>query len=127
MLSPELETRAFLGRPVVDIYGRSLGRVIGIERNAFGELEEVQVEAAGGLIDRFQFPVRCKCDDLWREPQLSRLCANDEPSRGLDLDLLEFSEGVSFDSDYSPEASTVDVYYWTSEKGSGFELRGEHD
>jgi len=50
MLSPELETRAFLGRPVVDIYGRSLGRVIGIERNAFGELEGVQVEAAGGLI-----------------------------------------------------------------------------
>src|SRR2546427_10253279 len=50
MLSPELETRAFLGRPVVDIYGRSLGRVIGIERNAFGELERVQVEAAGGHI-----------------------------------------------------------------------------
>ncbi len=50
MLSPELETRAFLGRPVVDIYGRSLGRVIGIERNAFGELEGVQVEAAGGHI-----------------------------------------------------------------------------
>src|SRR5256712_11033184 len=50
MLSPELETRAFLGRPVVDIYGRSLGRGIGIERNAFGELEGVQVEAAGGHI-----------------------------------------------------------------------------
>src|SRR5213594_2550159 len=50
MLSPELETRAFLGRPVVDIYGRSLGRVIGIERNAFGELEGVQVEASGGHI-----------------------------------------------------------------------------
>src|SRR2546428_13701084 len=50
MLSPELETRAFLGRPVADIYGRSLGRVIGIERNAFGELEGVQVEAAGGHI-----------------------------------------------------------------------------
>src|SRR5207237_8569632 len=62
-----------------------------------------------------------------REPQLSRLCANDEPSRGLDLDPLEFSEGVSFDSDYSPEASTVDVYYWAPEKGSAFELRGEHD
>jgi len=78
-------------------------------------------------VDRFQFPVRCQGDDLWREPQLSRLCANDEPSGGLDLDPLEFSEGVSFDSDYSPEAPTVDVYYWTPEKGSGLELRGEYD
>ena len=50
MLSPELETRALLGHPVIDLYGRSLGRVIGIERNAFGELEGVQVEAPGGHI-----------------------------------------------------------------------------
>src|SRR2546430_1987969 len=103
MFSPELETRAFLGRPVVDIYGRSLGRVIGIERNAFGELEEVQVEAAGGLI------VSAKARQLGLTPKIITLTpdwkleAVDEPSRGLDLDLLEFSEGVSFDSDYSPE------------------------
>ncbi len=50
MISPELETKALLGHPVVDTYGRSLGRVIGIERNAFGELESVQVEAPGGQI-----------------------------------------------------------------------------
>ena len=50
-MSPELETRALLARPVIDIYGRSLGRVIGIERNAFGELEGVQVEAQGGQIN----------------------------------------------------------------------------
>jgi hypothetical protein len=50
MISPELETRALLGHPVIDTYGRSLGRVIGIERNAFGELESVQVEAPGGQI-----------------------------------------------------------------------------
>jgi hypothetical protein len=50
MISSELETRALLGHSVVDTYGRSLGRIIGIERNAFGELESVQVEAAGGQI-----------------------------------------------------------------------------
>src|SRR5437667_11180884 len=50
MLSAEFQTRALLGRPVVAVYGRSLGRVIGIERDAFGELEGVQVGAAGGLI-----------------------------------------------------------------------------
>jgi CdvA-like coiled-coil domain len=50
MISPELETKALLGHPVFDTYGRSLGKVIGIERNAFGELESVQVEAAGGQI-----------------------------------------------------------------------------
>ena len=47
---PELETRALLGRSVMDLYGRSLGRVIGLERNPFGELEGVQVEAPGGQI-----------------------------------------------------------------------------
>src|SRR5438132_11359049 len=50
MLSPELETKALLGRGVTDIYGRLLGRVIGIERNPFGEMEGVQVEATGGII-----------------------------------------------------------------------------
>lgn len=50
MLTPELETRALLGRSVSDIYGRLLGRVIGIERNPFGEMEGVQVEATGGTI-----------------------------------------------------------------------------
>ena len=50
MIAPELETKALLGHSVVDTYGRSLGKVIGIERNAFGELESVQVEAAGGQI-----------------------------------------------------------------------------
>jgi len=50
LLSPELETKALLGRSVNDIYGRLLGRVIGIERNPFGEMEGVQVEATGGII-----------------------------------------------------------------------------
>jgi hypothetical protein len=50
LLTPELETRALLGRGVADIYGRVLGRVIGIDRNPFGELEGVQVEGIGGNI-----------------------------------------------------------------------------
>jgi hypothetical protein len=50
MITSELETKALLGHSVFDTYGRSLGRVIGIERNAFGELESVQVEAPGGQI-----------------------------------------------------------------------------
>jgi len=50
VLSPELETKALLGRSVSDIYGRLLGRIIGIERNPFGEMEGVQVEATGGII-----------------------------------------------------------------------------
>jgi len=50
LLSPELETKALLGRGVTDIYGRLLGRIIGIERNPFGEMEGVQVEATGGII-----------------------------------------------------------------------------
>lgn len=50
MITSELETKALLGHSVVDTYGRSLGKVIGIERNAFGELESVQVEAPGGQI-----------------------------------------------------------------------------
>lgn len=39
-----------MGRNVTDVYGRTLGRIIGIERNSFGELEGVQVEAVGGRI-----------------------------------------------------------------------------
>jgi CdvA-like coiled-coil domain len=50
MISPELETKNLLGHTVVDSYGRTLGRIIGIERNAFGEMESVQVEAPGGQI-----------------------------------------------------------------------------
>jgi hypothetical protein len=50
LITSELETKALLGHSVIDTYGRSLGRVIGIERNAFGELESIQVEAAGGQI-----------------------------------------------------------------------------
>ena len=50
MISPELETKNLLARAVVDAYGRSLGKVIGIERNAFSELESIQVEAPGGQI-----------------------------------------------------------------------------
>lgn len=50
MLTPELETKALLGRSVSDVYGRLLGRVIGIERNPFGEMEGIQVEATGGII-----------------------------------------------------------------------------
>src|SRR3989442_2583304 len=50
MLSPELETKALLGRRVSDVYGRLLARVIGIERNPFGEMEGEQVEATGGII-----------------------------------------------------------------------------
>lgn len=50
MISPELETRALLGHPVTDTYGRNLGRVIGIERNPFGELESIQVESTAGQI-----------------------------------------------------------------------------
>ena len=50
MLLPKLETRALLGRSVTDVYGRSVGRVIGLERNPFGELEGVQVEGPAGQI-----------------------------------------------------------------------------
>jgi hypothetical protein len=50
MITSELETKALLGHSVIDSYGRSLGKVIGIERNAFGELESVQVEGTGGQI-----------------------------------------------------------------------------
>lgn len=50
MISPELETKALLGHPVADMYGRNLGKVIGIERNPFGELESIQVESTAGQI-----------------------------------------------------------------------------
>lgn len=39
-----------LGREVRNIYGRTLGRIVGLERNSFGELEGVQVESVGGQI-----------------------------------------------------------------------------
>jgi len=45
-----METRALLGRNVTDSYGRNIGRVIGLEKNHFGELEAVQVEALAGQI-----------------------------------------------------------------------------
>ncbi len=35
---------------MTDVYGRLLGRIIGIDRNPFGELEGVQIEAVGGNI-----------------------------------------------------------------------------
>jgi hypothetical protein len=54
VLTPELETKALLGRGVNDIYGRFVGRVIGIERNPFGEMEGVQVEAVGNSILTFK-------------------------------------------------------------------------
>ena len=39
-----------MGRVVTDVYGRTIGRTIGIDRNPFGELEGIQVEAVGGNI-----------------------------------------------------------------------------
>ncbi|TMI32758.1 hypothetical protein E6H29_01570 [Candidatus Bathyarchaeota archaeon] len=54
MLTPELETKALLGRGVNDIYGRFVGRVIGIDRNPFGEMEGVQVESVGNSIITFK-------------------------------------------------------------------------
>ena len=54
MLTPELETKALLGRGVTDVYGRFVGRVIGIDRNPFGEMEGVQVESVGNSILTFK-------------------------------------------------------------------------
>ncbi len=39
-----------LGRSATDVYGRLLGRIIGIDRNPYGEWEGVQIEAVGGNI-----------------------------------------------------------------------------
>lgn len=50
MLSPELEIKALLGREIVDIYGRTLGRVIGVNRNQYGEMEGLEVESPGGNV-----------------------------------------------------------------------------
>jgi hypothetical protein len=50
VISTELETRALLGRNVTDTYGRNIGRIIGLERNHFGELDAVQVEVNAGQI-----------------------------------------------------------------------------
>src|SRR6266852_9960489 len=50
MIPTELESKAFLGKEATDLYGRHLGRVIGIDRTPFGELAGVQIEATGGNI-----------------------------------------------------------------------------
>src|SRR3989442_6518462 len=50
MLSPELEAKALLGKSISDVYGRSLGRIIGINRNQFGEMEGLEVESPGGNV-----------------------------------------------------------------------------
>jgi len=50
MLSPELEAKALLGKSITDVYGRSLGRIIGVNRNQFGEMEGLEVESQGGNV-----------------------------------------------------------------------------
>jgi len=50
MLSPELEAKALLGKSISDVYGRSLGRIIGVNRNQFGEMEGLEVESPGGNV-----------------------------------------------------------------------------
>ena len=50
MLSPELEAKALLGKSISDVYGRSLGRIIGVNRNQFGEMEGLEVESSGGNV-----------------------------------------------------------------------------
>lgn len=39
-----------LGKSVNDVYGRSLGHVIGVTRNQYGEMEGVEVESLGGNV-----------------------------------------------------------------------------
>jgi len=50
MLSPELEAKVLLGKSISDVYGRSLGRIIGVNRNQFGEMEGLEVESPGGNV-----------------------------------------------------------------------------
>lgn len=50
MFSTELESKALLGKGATDLYGRHLGRVIGIDKTPFGEMAGVQIEAVGGNI-----------------------------------------------------------------------------
>ena len=50
MFPTELESKALLGKGAADLYGRQLGRIIGIDRTPFGELSGVQIEAVGGNI-----------------------------------------------------------------------------
>src|SRR5215831_8409373 len=50
MFPTELESKALLGKGATDLYGRHLGRVIGIDRTPFGELAGVQIESVGGNI-----------------------------------------------------------------------------
>ncbi|HZY94931.1 MAG TPA: hypothetical protein VFE98_08785 [Candidatus Bathyarchaeia archaeon] len=70
MISTELEVKALLGRRVTDNYGRSIGRIIAIDRNAFGEMEGVQVEAAAGQI------VEAKATQLAVTPSTVKLTAD---------------------------------------------------
>ena len=39
-----------LGKNVSDLYGRSLGHVIGVTRNQYGEMEGLEVESLGGNV-----------------------------------------------------------------------------
>jgi hypothetical protein len=50
MPSPELEAKALLGKSITDVYGRILGRIIGVNRNQFGEMEGLEVESQGGNV-----------------------------------------------------------------------------
>src|SRR2546430_16620016 len=50
MLSPEREAKALLGKSISDVYGRPLGRIIGVNRNQFGEMEGLEVESPGGNV-----------------------------------------------------------------------------
>jgi hypothetical protein len=50
LFSTELESKALLGKGATDLYGRHLGRVIGIDKTPFGEMAGVQIEAVGGNI-----------------------------------------------------------------------------
>lgn len=78
MISTELEVKALLGRRVTDDYGRNIGRIIAIDRNAFGEMEGVQVEAAAGQI------VEAKATQLAVTPSMVKVTADWK----LQVDLL---------------------------------------
>ena len=49
-MSPELEAKALLSKMVTDVYGRSLGHVIGVNRNQYGEMEGLEIESLGGNV-----------------------------------------------------------------------------
>jgi len=48
----ESELKSFLGKKVSDDYGRSLGRIISVKLNSFGEMEEVELEKGSGELER---------------------------------------------------------------------------